>query len=228
MNSNKHVAPAGRGARKRIAALFHLPLAALLLAGAGMVHAGEAQVNAAASDALIIDNDGIKTGVPLIVSNSMILTSKMTTSANVELTGTATITGQGAVPKGAIIMWSGDTIPDGWNLCDGNNSNNGSKINGIAIPDLRGRFVVGYKPGDKKYEAVGHSGGAAEIKLKTDQIPAEAKVFARMSDPKDINLGVMTYNSDRESYLLKKDEASASIAILPPYYALAYIIFVGK
>ncbi|MEW6491438.1 MAG: hypothetical protein AB1589_02645 [Cyanobacteriota bacterium] len=39
------------------------------------------------------------------------------------------------LPCGTILMWSGrsDNIPDGWALCDGNNS----------TPDLRSRFIVG-------------------------------------------------------------------------------------
>ena len=43
--------------------------------------------------------------------------------------------GDGAVPKGVIVMWSGeaDEIPDGWALCDGSN----------GTPDLRSRFIVG-------------------------------------------------------------------------------------
>lgn len=48
------------------------------------------------------------------------------------------IKGYGTTPIGGIIMWSGDTIPDGWALCDG-------KVhNGKQTPDLRGRFIVGY------------------------------------------------------------------------------------
>jgi hypothetical protein len=54
------------------------------------------------------------------------------------------------IPKGGIIMWSGDvaSIPAGWALCDGAN----------GTPDLRGRFIAGagvagstgnfYTPGD--------------------------------------------------------------------------------
>ncbi|WP_295445814.1 hypothetical protein [uncultured Thiodictyon sp.] len=51
--------------------------------------------------------------------------------------------GDGGVPKGGIIMWSGavDAVPAGWALCNGQNS----------TPDLRGRFIVGgggsYLPG---------------------------------------------------------------------------------
>jgi len=43
--------------------------------------------------------------------------------------------GDGAVPKGVIVMWWGevDQIPAGWTLCDGSN----------GTPDLRSRFIVG-------------------------------------------------------------------------------------
>jgi len=43
------------------------------------------------------------------------------------------------IPVGGIIMWSGGTnnIPTGWTLCDGND------VNGVTVPDLRQRFVVG-------------------------------------------------------------------------------------
>lgn len=50
--------------------------------------------------------------------------------------GSGTVSGvsSGAsVPAGGIIMWSGETVPDGWALCDGEN----------GTPDLRGRFIYG-------------------------------------------------------------------------------------
>jgi len=40
-------------------------------------------------------------------------------------------------PKGAIIMWSGITLPTGWGLCDGTTQN------GIVTPDLRNKFIYG-------------------------------------------------------------------------------------
>lgn len=47
--------------------------------------------------------------------------------------------GYGTIPKGGIIMWSGDpnTLPDGWALC------NGQTKDGILTPNLSGRFIVG-------------------------------------------------------------------------------------
>lgn len=55
------------------------------------------------------------------------------------------------IPKGGIIMWSGDpaAIPAGWALCDGNN----------GAPDLRDRFVVGAGSG---YTS-GNTGGANSV-----------------------------------------------------------------
>ena len=46
------------------------------------------------------------------------------------------------MPKGGIIMWGGTipNIPTGWKLCDGNS---GAPVNGVTIPDLRERFIVG-------------------------------------------------------------------------------------
>jgi microcystin-dependent protein len=50
------------------------------------------------------------------------------------------VSGNGSVPLGAIMMWSGTTAPAGWALCDG------TTVSGYKTPDLRSRFVVGYNP----------------------------------------------------------------------------------
>lgn len=62
--------------------------------------------------------------------------------------------GQGSVPIGGIIIWSGaiGAIPTGWAICDGNNS----------TPDLRNLFVIG--AGDTY--AVGATGGSATQDLE--------------------------------------------------------------
>jgi microcystin-dependent protein len=57
------------------------------------------------------------------------------------------------VPLGGIIMWSGTTPPEGWALCTG------QTVNSVTTPDLRGRFIVGYNPGDGDYNATGKNGG---------------------------------------------------------------------
>jgi hypothetical protein len=57
--------------------------------------------------------------------------------------------GSGSLPAGVIVMWAGllSAIPDGWNLCDGNN----------GTPDLRERFIKGAAAGINP----GATGGSA-------------------------------------------------------------------
>lgn len=63
------------------------------------------------------------------------------------------------VPKGAIIMWSGalDSIPSGWQLCDGTN----------GTPDLRDRFIYGVSSG----EDPGATGGSDFAQLSENNLP---------------------------------------------------------
>jgi microcystin-dependent protein len=51
--------------------------------------------------------------------------------------------------KGAVIMWSSPTIPVGWHVCDG------SVVNGVTLPDMRGKFVYGASLDDN----LGDTGG---------------------------------------------------------------------
>jgi microcystin-dependent protein len=88
--------------------------------------------------------------------------------------------GIGTMPISGIIMWSGNLadLPNEWELCDGNN---GNKINGIAIPDLRGRFIVGYDKtgtsspvaGSKEINTrgIGNVGGLTLDTLTTNEMP---------------------------------------------------------
>lgn len=66
-----------------------------------------------------VSNEAIQSVASLFNENSM-------TVSNLNITSSLNI-----IPKGSIIMWTGETAPDGWALCDGQN----------GTPDLRGRFV---------------------------------------------------------------------------------------
>ncbi len=79
---------------------------------------------------------------------------------------------QTVFPRGGIIMWSGDLLPEGWALCDGTND----------TPDLSGRFIVGYDVNanttpvaatgqDLNYGAVGNTGGSNSHLLSVDEMP---------------------------------------------------------
>tara|TARA_B100000809_G_scaffold265737_1_gene325527 strand:+ start:899 stop:1957 length:1059 start_codon:yes stop_codon:yes gene_type:complete len=89
------------------------------------------------------------------------------------------VEGAGTVPIGGIIMWSGNvlSLPSGFELCEG-----GAPVNGITVPDLSGRFLVGVDDRETtaptnttglvtNYGQVGNTGGLNEVTLITAQLP---------------------------------------------------------
>lgn len=105
-------------------------------------------------------------------------TEKLEVNGNVKVSGTVNATnyalntnGNGPVPAGGIIMWSGSiaSIPTGWALCDGTN----------GTPDLRQRFITG--AGDNPVVpgtgyTPGSTGGADQVTLTATQsgLPAHS------------------------------------------------------
>ena len=135
---------------------------------------------------------------------------------------------------GMIMMWSGNptNVPAGWVLCDGNNS---TKINGLTIPDLRGRFVAGYSPATSDY-AMGVKKGNDTYTLTEDNIPEHSHTLEDIGSAKDSQ---STHNPGsweasgrdvrRHNYDTSKWGATSPtpIDLRPRYYVLAFIIFVG-
>jgi len=124
------------------------------------------------------------------------------------------------VPSGGIIIWSGaaNAIPNGWVLCDGNNS----------TPDLRDRFVVGAGSGSSY--SVGNTGGANSVTLTTNQIPSHTHSYSSANYP--TSSGPEQNQSggpeDRTTFNVSKTTGSTgsgqSHENRPPYYALCYIM----
>lgn len=123
------------------------------------------------------------------------------------------------IPPGAIILYSGSTIPDGWALCDGNN----------GTPDLTDRFVIG---AGKSYQ-VNDTGGEAEHTLTIDELPEHS--FTLPGDPiinstanGTVTLGVGGYFTTTRKFetLNTTDTIGSGVAHnnMPPYYALCYIM----
>jgi hypothetical protein len=175
---------------------------------------------------------------------STTFTKGATFNGNVSVSGSSSISGYGTIPVGGIIMWSGDSVPDGWALCDGNN----------GTPDLRGRFVMGAKKTSYGYLDVGEKGGKDYIYLTAGQLPAhrhlyfgddqlEGRCGSSKDDLSDVNTTTVVYNqpggydadskksgSGKNYYTSanlpgnKEDGIGKGIDILPPYYKLAFIM----
>ena len=174
------------------------------------------------------------------VTTGTIASARLEQSPTVSGTVTAaTFVGNGTIPVGGIIMWSGSiaTIPTGWKLCDGLNS----------TPNLQDRFIVGagltYNPRT--------IGGASSVTLTTAQMPSHSHSFSDGYYTEKIlgtvdTFGGVTFgndlipgsgtvkgssgNDDDNIYIYTRSQTTASAGSgqahenRPPYYALAFIM----
>ncbi len=152
---------------------------------------------------------------------------------------------------GVVKMWAGtiDQIPEDYLLCDGRkvlgqgrNSYADLKTvlgvdldvdNMFAVPDLRGRFIVGYKNEDEDYVAIGKTGGQKEFSVSWDNIPKHSHRYSAMSGSNMVTIGTGTSGSESVLKGLSSEtrntgsygsETVKAIDNRPPYYVLAYII----
>lgn len=175
-------------------------------------------------------------------STSVASAGNVTVNGSLQVSGTVTApdyalnaTGNGPVPKGAIVMWSGSisNIPTGWALCDGNN----------FTPNLRDRFIVG---AGSTY-GVGNTGGAATVTLTAAQsgLPAHDHQINdpghTHSTPRGTSEGFGSYFSEdtgtstgskttglRTTGITIRNNTAQNATQAhenrPPYFALAYIM----
>ena len=155
---------------------------------------------------------------------------------DITVTGTSTadsFVGNGTIPVGGIIMWSGSTasIPTGWAICNGSNS----------TPNLTNRFVVGAGSG----YAVDATGGSADAVIVEhnhsysnfsnpgNHVHSYTRFSGTANTDNDeshqrLN-GSTTADTDGagshiHSFDIDNQGVSGTNANLPPYYALAYIM----
>ena len=103
-----------------------------------------------------------------------------------------------AIPSGVIVMWSGqtDTIPDGWALCDGTD----------GTPDLRTRFVLGACGTVDGHNIQPHECNPISPMIKWDG----SKIW---------------HDSGTNSKAEDSGTCTAQhVDMMPPYYALAFIM----
>ena len=165
--------------------------------------------------------------IPLIVNASASQIQELPTSDTLA----------GGIPLGGIIMWSGTgsstAVPTGFTLCDGNS---GNPVNGITIPDLRDKFIVGANAvtgSDSTYPGVsmnqtGGSPNAVLISHTHTQTGGSTDDDGGNNTPGSAGGGTQTNISnagiDNTGTLKTDGSVSGTNANLPPFLALAFII----
>lgn len=131
--------------------------------------------------------------------------------------------GDGGVPKGTIVIWSGsvDDIPSGWALCDGAN----------GTPDLRDRFVLG---AGKETEP-GLTGGKRNLNTINPLGPWNVLYKGGTSGGSytgtvlnSTAVTTVTNTPVSRLYLEQAGNAPSMISIMPPYYTLCYIMKISE
>lgn len=185
----------------------------------------------------------VKIGAQSVTATSIVAAiNSMTPTTAIPTTQAVTSFVNQAIPIGAILMWSGTTIPTGWALCDGTNT----------TPNLADRFVLGR--GTRRN--IGAIGGSETVTLITDNLPAHTH-NASLGNAGNHSHATTTGNPTKGSIpfygtigtenLLGTNSQSQTGAVgdhthsvtvsntgggtahdnMPPFYVLAYIIRVS-
>lgn len=140
------------------------------------------------------------------------------------------------VPVGGIIMWSGSvgSIPTGWRLCDGTN----------GTPNLRDRFIVGAGT----THIVGATGGSADAVvvshshtmqsggshnhtislLRGESDGGTSGNDLRVPGTSGTSATLTTTSTGAHTHTINEAGESGVNKNLPPYYALAFIMYTGN
>jgi hypothetical protein len=156
--------------------------------------------------------------------------------------------GAGTIPIGGIILWYGNiaSIPANWALCDG------SVHGGLTTPDLRNRFVICADADAGGVAKTTVEGGATQSGGDINYTPAGTQGNPTINDhavhnhpidhthgggplkqgtlpgapPANAYVGNSGNNAAVQTHVVAAPGAFAGTAdtIIPPYYALAYIM----
>ena len=140
---------------------------------------------------------------------------------------TSAFVGNGTIPVGGIIMWSGTTVPAGWALCDGNT------YSGQLTPNLRGRFVLGSgSVAGLTPRTTGQTGGEETHPLTQAEMPqhSHTTTFAHNGYPdgsgdRTDNYYIMdSIRGKTKDFTTATSGSGAAHNTMPPFYVLAYIM----
>ncbi|MEM8568410.1 MAG: hypothetical protein AAGF85_18260 [Bacteroidota bacterium] len=228
------------------------PDSKLSVAGNASIGTNYANNNAAPVNGLLVEGS-VGIGVTNPGANKLEVSGATEMTGDVTINGTLTAT-YGSVPLGAIIIWSGNpgALPPGWSLCDGSTTYTDFFGATRTVPDLRGRFIVGYNPLDGDYNAIGDNGGAKTVALTIAQMPSHnhggststngnhthtvtdqyrptalvnGTNLNRQGVQNDLTSVTQTTSTDgNHSHTINPQGNGNSHENRPPYYTLAYII----
>ena len=127
-----------------------------------------------------------------------------------------------SLPTGSIVIWSGTvaSIPSGWQLCDGSN----------GTPDLRDRFVVGARQDSGSVPVTDVSGtltqigGEAKHTLTIDEMPAHTHTINCVQNLRGGGGDGQIRADGGPTRSTNSTGGGQPHNILPPYYALCYIM----
>ena len=156
--------------------------------------------------------------------------------------------GNGIIPLGGIIMWAGTgtatAVPDGFTLCDGNS---GNSVNGITIPDLTDKFILGANsvtgdadnyPGVSMNQTGGSASSTGSHTHKYAYASRENVAAGIGNDFQSSGISNVTDHGkiseleqsgtpsdpDLHGFTADTDDTGTNTGNIPPFYALAFII----
>jgi hypothetical protein len=182
---------------------------------------GDAAMNGLFANSIYITGGGT-IGASLSVGTTLSVGSTVTAGG---------FSGPGTIPIGGIIMWSGNTIPSGWALCNGQN------VNGQQTPNLSNRFIVSSGPGNGTGYGIGATGGQDSVTLLQGNLPPHVHHYydSFYSENNGINAGYYgSHSTDQDNnpfgyQLYRQTEGgdglnSTPFDNRPAFYALAFIM----
>jgi microcystin-dependent protein/uncharacterized protein YjbI with pentapeptide repeats len=134
-----------------------------------------------------------------------------------------------AIPPGIILAYysstTPSTAPEGWVICDGQNS----------TPDLRGRFILGADPTNARGSAItkipNNSSGEENVFLNTNQIPPHTHNYRYTQigyTGNSFSNGNNRYAANTHAYFYEETGAGPGLGQshnnMPPYWVLIYIM----